>query len=99
MMRGFSGNIEAFDINTKKVVRSTKGYILVEMDPVRYQLESLVFDQDKMTEEKMDRVTLNITLANSTHMKDVSWHTAMSWGAVPGVVRGLPVAVEVIHID
>lgn len=60
--RGISGNIEAWTDDL--VVSSRNGWVLVELEPIKYQLENITFDNRvklKHTGIEMENITTVIS--------------------------------------
>ena len=60
--RGISGNIEAW--TGDMVVSSRNGWVLVELEPIKYQLENITFDNRvklKHTGIEMENITTVIS--------------------------------------
>ena len=101
LARGLSGDISAWATN--QTVFSSSGRVLVEMEPVRYQIEELRLGDRRV--ESSDRVTCetSTTVTSRTESDMVTadikftWNTTKYWGHVDGLVRGLPVTVEGQH--
>jgi len=101
--RGMNGDIRAFLRNNKEVKR-TIGEVLVEVEPIKYQLENIIFHRGRGVKTKTQIHLGSVTLhADTEHSHD--WvmarttvhylHPSYSyWGYVPGTVRGLPVRVQ-----
>ena len=102
--RGMYGEIRAFTKNMKQMKR-TEGQVLVEVEPIKYQLENITFLVDR--EVKIEsKIHLGSACVSADKEDNPNWvlvrhklsflHPSYSyWGHVPGKVRGLPARVRV----
>ena len=98
--RGFSGNIIAWDSYNKSSVTSTTGLILVEITPIRYELEiTNITQENKVKTVKMQNKIMN-SQKMSKGLSKINFTTkkTIQWGHIPGVLKGLPVKVGNIHV-
>ena len=98
--RGFSGNIIAWDSYNKSSLTRTTGLILVEITPIRYELEITKNTQKKKAKTvkiknkimKSQKMSKGLSKINFTTKKTIEW------GHIPGVLKGLPIEVGNIHV-
>ena len=101
--RGMNGDIRAFERKNKRT-KKIEGEVLVEVEPVKYEVENITFH-----DEKEERVETNVNLGNITLIseeedgdtwvmvkKDLFYDNPITsyWGHVPGMVRGIPTRLE-----
>lgn len=101
LARGLSGDIRAWVTN--QTVTTTSGEVLVELEPVRYQLERLSLGSVRVVRrEEVRAVPTTRVLGQGTGQVTVEvsvrWNSSRHWGHVEGLVRGRPTVVEGEHL-
>ena len=100
LARGLSGDIRAWVTN--QTVTLTSGSVVVELEPVRYQLERLSLGEVAVVRrEEVPAVptTRHLTQGTGEVTVEVSvrWNSSRHWGHLDGLVRGRPTLVEGEH--
>ena len=97
LARGLSGDIRAWATN--QTVSRTSGQVVVELEPVRYQVERLRLGQARVVRREEERAdTTTRTLSEGETVEVIfTWKSSQYWGHVEGLVRGLPSLVEGEH--
>ena len=100
--RGLSGDIAVWAGN--QTVTSRAGQILLELEPLRYQISEVSLASEARTTTTEVLTLANITLRNdSEEAREVStevnfrWNSTKYWGRVGGMVRGLQTLVMGDH--
>jgi len=102
--RGLSGEF-VWQMSEDAVKTETSGWALVETEPIRYSLEDLVFQTEKVvSSEKVTLGTVYLERENNesgesdwrevSERFEASWAGHEYWGSVAGAVRGLPFTVQ-----
>ena len=100
--RGMSGEIRAFSKNMKQVKR-TEGQVLTDVEPIKYQLENIIFQVKIQSKIQLGSVCLcadkedNPVWILVRHTLSFHHPSYSYWGHVPGTVRGLPARVVGQH--
>ena len=101
LQRGVSGNIETWNKDNSTLVTAVRGWVLVEMEPIKYHIENMTIKShdksNEIKEVKVDKITKKND-DNSTYEVTISWIRHTVWGKVPGIVTGLPVNILGHHV-
>ena len=97
--RGLNGEV-VLQLSEEETKTDTKGWALVETEPIKYSLEDVVFHTEKIVSEEMVSLgEVNLQREAGFHWEDdwaemsenivYRWSGYEAWGTVGGMVRGL----------
>jgi len=97
--RGLNGNIKAY-VSEKKTEMSVQGSALVEVDPIKYKIDSVELLKARARSTEQEVVLGKVVLSRPPSENEV-WEyvedsleyaveVSQAWGHIPGTIKGLP---------
>ena len=98
--RGFSGNIIAWDSYNKSSLTRTTGLILVEITPIRYELELTKIAKKKKAKivKIKNKIMKSQKMSKGLSKISFTMKKTIEWGHIPGVLKGLPIKAGNVHV-